>query len=70
MSWVTVKFSPEAKNAWKWIHTWLAVIAGSAPFVYENIDAVQSYVPAGYLKWVNVLLVILMAYNTMRAKKK
>jgi len=70
MSWVTIKFSPEAKHAWKWFHTWLVVIAGGAPFVYENIDAINGALPPSALKWLNLILMALMAYNAMRSKKK
>lgn len=70
MSWVTIKFSPEAKNFWRWLHTWLGVAAAGAPLAYEHLDALQGFVSARAMSYITAGLVLLMVYNTMRSKKK
>lgn len=70
MNWVTVKFSPEAKHALKWVHTWLGMAAAAAPLAYENLDTVKEFVNPHAVPYITAALVLTMIYNTMRAKKK
>lgn len=66
---ITIRLSPEAKKAWRWLHTWLGVAAMGAPFVWDNLDGLKEAFPAFNAHWLTVALVSLMIYNSMREKK-
>lgn len=70
MRFVTVKFSPEAKHVFKWVHTWLGMAAAAAPLAYENMDTVKEFVNPHAVPYITAALVLVMVINTMRAKKK
>lgn len=66
--WITIRLSPDAKHALKWVHTWLGIAAASAPLLYEHLDALQGFINQRALNYITALLVVMMVANTIRKK--
>lgn len=68
MRFIEIRLSPEAKHVLKWVHTWLGIAAAGAPLAYDHLDVLQGLVSERGMHYVSAVLVLLMIFNTMRAK--
>lgn len=70
MKFIEIRLSPEAKHAWKWLQTYLIAALTIAPTLYDQLQAVQDYIPPTAFKIAMGVLGFLTLVNHMRAKKK
>ena len=70
MKFIEIKLSPEAKHAWKWLQTWLIAALAIAPTAYDQLQAVQDYLPPAAFKSAMGVLGFLTLVNHLRTKKK
>lgn len=69
MKLIEIRFSPEAKNAWRWLQTYLIAALGAAPTLYDQLPAVQEYLSPAWFKAAMGVLGFLTLVNHLRTKK-
>ena len=70
MKFIEIRLSPEARHAWRWLQTYLIAALTLAPTLYDNLQAVQDYIPPAWFKVAMGVLGFMTLLNHMRAKKK
>ena len=68
MKFIEIRFSPEAKHAYKWLQPYLIAALTAAPTAYDQLGAVQEYVSPGLFKVAMWVLGVLTLVNHLRAK--
>ena len=68
MKFVEIRFTPEAKQAWRWLQTWLIAVLSCAPLAYEAFGQLQDLIPPMWFRAGMALLGFLTIVNMVRRK--
>lgn len=61
-------WADEAKQAWKWLSTWIGIVLGAIPQIYDNVVWLQAHITVGQMHLIVTLLAAGGVVNTLRNK--
>ena len=63
-----IRLTSEAKQAWRWLQTWLVAALAVAPFAYDMLAPLQDLIPWPWFKGVIGAIGVLALVNMVRRK--
>lgn len=63
-----MKLSSDWRRCWRWLTMHFAALAAIAPQIYDNSDALQSFLPDSQYRFVQSILGALVIWSLVRKK--
>ena len=61
-------WAEDVREAWKWLSTWIGVVLGAVPQIWDNWPWMQAHLSVGQMHLIVTLLAAGGVVNTLRNK--